>query len=275
MGGRRSLQTESGFTLIEMIVVIVIVGILAALGGMFIVKPVTGYVDLARRTRLVDQAEMALRRMQRDIRHALPNSVRIDGTGRYLEMLNTVDGGRYRRYPDPNPGGDDILDFSSPDSSFDVLGDLSLAPNPGDSLVIYNVASTGSSGNAYDLTSNNRATVSGGSIASVGFAAFSFVNSSPRQRFFLVDQPVSYACEDSDGDGVLELNRYDGYAIQTAQPTAALSGEDLVAQGVSACSFSYDPGASQRAGLVTLELTLTEAGESITLLHQVHVVNVP
>jgi len=64
-----------GFTLIELIVVIVIVGILSALGGQFIVAPVTGYVDLSRRARLVDQAEMALRRMQRDIRHALPNSI--------------------------------------------------------------------------------------------------------------------------------------------------------------------------------------------------------
>lgn len=253
----------------EMIVVIVIAGIVAALAGKLIVAPVTGYVDLARRTRLVDQAEMALRRMQRDIRHALPNSIRIDGSGTYLEMLNTLDGGRYRRYPDPSSGGD-ILDFTAVDASFDVLGSLSLVPTSGHKLIVYNVTTTGSSGNAYAAAPDNMATIDGGDTTNVILdPGFQFGNTSPFQRFFIVDQPVTYGCE----GGV--LNRYDGYGIQVVQPTPPASGAALVSRGVSSCSFSYDPGASQRAGLVTLELSLTEAGETITLLHQVHVVNVP
>ena len=267
---KKAIRNTAGFTLIEMIVVILIVGILAVLGGRFISAPVTGYVDLARRTRLVDQADQALRRMQRDIRHALPNSIRIDGSGNYLEMLNTADGGRYRQDPDPVSGGDN-LDFTGADDGFDVLGDLSVIPSPGDRLVIYNTTSSGNSANAYAASPDNTTLVGAGSTAShVSLAAgFQFANPSPYQRFFVVDGPVTYACE----GGV--LNRYAGYAIAPAQPTAALSGGSLVARGVDGCRFSYDPGASQRAGLVTLELTLTEAGEVITLLHQVHVVNAP
>jgi MSHA biogenesis protein MshO len=270
MGAGRQMTSESGFTLIEMIVVIVIVGILAALGGQFIVAPVTGYIDLSRRTRLVDQAEMSLRRMQRDIRHALPNSIRIDGTGQYLEMLNTVDGGRYRHYPDPVTGGDS-LDFTGADSGFDVLGTLSQAPTENHHLIVYNTSSVGISGNAYAAASANRAVVGAGSTAThINLnPSYDFTNSSPYQRFFLVDQPVTYACE----GGV--LNRYDSYAIAAAQATPPSGGADLVARNIAGCQFSYDPGASQRAGLVTLELSLSEAGETITLLHQVHVVNVP
>jgi MSHA biogenesis protein MshO len=263
-------RADSGFTLIEMIVVIVIVGILATIGGQFIVAPITGYVDLARRTRLVDQAEMALRRMQRDIRSALPNSIRIDATGQYLEMINTVDGGRYRRYRGPGIG-DNILDFNIADTGFDVLGSLNQPPAAGQSLVVYNISSTGATGNAYVAASRNMAVVGASTADLINLnPGFQFANTSPYQRFFIVDQSVSYACE----NGV--LNRYDGYGIVPAQPTTPLPGtQALVTRGVNGCNFSYNPGASQRAGLVTLQISLTEQGETITLLHQVHVMNAP
>ncbi len=269
-----SEKNQCGFTLIELIVVILVIGILAALGGKLIVAPVKGYTDLARRTRLVDQAEMALRRMQRDIRHALPNSIRVDGSGHYLELINTLDGGRYRAYLDGTTG--DILDFDAVDLEFDVLGDLSRVPNDGDSLIIYNVTSSGTVANAYAGTPDNRALI--GSVSASGSSnstshlvlssGFKFAHRSPYQRFYLSDGPVTYGCVGGS------LMRYDGYGFNATQPTPA-SGGAQVTSGVTGCSFSYDPGASQRAGLVTLELTLSEEGETITLLHQVHVVNVP
>ncbi|MFK5926748.1 MAG: prepilin-type N-terminal cleavage/methylation domain-containing protein [Desulfuromusa sp.] len=270
MGTDQKMTSESGFTLIEIIVVIMIVSILSVLGGQFIVTPVSNYIDLSRRTRLVDQAEMALRRMQRDIRHGLPNSVRIDASGHYLEILNTVDGGRYRRYPDPSTGGD-VLDFTVADTGFEVLGSLSQIPASGARLVVYNISATGISGNAYAATPDNMAVVGVGSTVShINLSpSFDFANSSPYQRFFIVDQPVTYACE----GGV--LNRYEGYSIAATQPIPPASSPALVSRSISACQFSYDPGTSQRAGLVKLELSLAEEGESITLLHQVHVVNVP
>lgn len=269
MGAVRHISSDSGFTLIEMIVVIVIIGVLISLGGQLIVAPVTGYVDLTRRTRLVDQAEMVLQRMQRDIRQALPNSIRIAGGGQYLELLHTVDGGRYRRYQ--GAPGDDILELTATDSSFDVLGNLRTVPADGHRLVIYNFSTGGASGNAYAAVPDNMALIAAGStLSQISLSpAFNFAHSSPQQRFFILDEAVTYACEGG------ALNRYAGYGLTVSQAAPPAGSPALVTGGNIGCNFSYDPGTSQRAGLVTLQLSLTEADETITLLHQIHVVNAP
>ena len=77
------------------------------------------------------------------------------------------------------------------------------------------------------------------------------------------------------------MTRYSNYAYQTVQPnptllpTGGVSG--LVVTQVAACSISYVAGTASRGGLVTIEITLDDVatGESISLLHQVHVDNVP
>src|SRR6185295_2141854 len=91
-------------------------------------RPVEGYVDAARRAGLTDTADTALRRITRDVRSALPNSIRIvespGGSGIfYLEYLETNGGGRYRSDVDSSGGGN-VLDFAVADASFDVIGPM-------------------------------------------------------------------------------------------------------------------------------------------------------
>ncbi len=90
------MKPQNGFTLVEAVIVIVITGIIASMVAVFIKTPVDAYFDAARRAELTDAADTALRRIGRDVRLALPNSVRPHGAGMAaIEFLQTTAGGRY------------------------------------------------------------------------------------------------------------------------------------------------------------------------------------
>ncbi|MGZ4976482.1 MAG: PulJ/GspJ family protein [Methylobacter sp.] len=271
----------AGFTLIEAIMVMVITGILAALATSF-AAPLRGYLDATARVDLSDVADTALRRMARDVHLALPNSVRVNtlGSNRSLDFLATTGGGRYRAVVD-SLGAGNILDFTAADTSFDVLGPTVDIAN-GDQIVVYNLGVSGA--DAYEgntaathvrrAASNTGTGLSSVSITSVNRLPFD----SPGHRFQIVHEQVRYLCDLSAG----VIFRVAGFAIET--PTATMptgNSIGILATGVTGCDFTYTPGATQRDGLITLNLTLSNRNshptnpDSVTLLHQVHVQNVP
>lgn len=261
-----------GVTLIEMIIVITITAIIAGAVAVFISRPVEGYVDAARRAELTDIADTALRRMTRDLHSALPNSIRITTAGgvTYLEYLHTSDGGRYRAQAD-SAGTGDILNFTDPagDSSFDVIGALPAFAG-GESIVVYNLASSGTTANAYD--GGNRAAYSSSAGSTITLSApKQFPFPSPGKRFHVVAYAVTYACNPTTG----ELRRYWNYGILAAQPTPPVTANNaLLASNISACSFSYTTSGA-RTGVVGVTLRVERDGESIRLFQQAHVNNVP
>src|SRR6266513_4255213 len=272
---------ERGVTLIEMVIVIAITAIIAGAVAVFISRPVEGYADAARRAEMTDIADTALRRITRDLRTALSNSIRITrvpsacaaGSVYYLEYLQRSGGGRYRTEHDTGGGGN-ILDFTIMDpDGFDVIGAMpTLAA--GDSIVIYNLAASGTTANAY--VGDNRAAVNVGASTATTIAltaAKQFPFPSPGKRFQVVNYAVTYACNPVTG----ELRRYWGYGIVDPQPTPPATGSNaLLATGVTACSFTYvTSGAAQRMGVVMLSLKIQQSAESIQLFQQAHVTNVP
>lgn len=259
--------------------VMVIVAVLASMVAAFILSPVRSYLDSTRRAVLVDIANTALHRMARDIRLALPNSVRVRQVGDvyYLEFLMIATGGRYREETDPTIPGSDKLDFADgDDNAFDILGPAAdLAA--GDQVVIYNLGFDADT-DAYQ--GGNRRAYSGasGPVSQIQFTASGtpFRFEPPGRRFFIVRSPVSYSCNPTTG----ELRRFSGYAINSSQPTdpgsPPLSGGNshLLATGVSGCRFSYDSGAiTGNLGQVTLWLQLSSEGESVSLYREMVVNN--
>jgi MSHA biogenesis protein MshO len=279
----RSSRRARGFTLIEAIAVIVITGIVGAIVAVFIRSPVQGYFDTVRRAQLTDTADTALRRIARDLRLALPNSVRVTASaGRtYIEFLQTRAGGRYRAECESASTGDPLLfgDVSAyaceaaDNGSFDVIG-TAIAMAVGDQIVVHNLGIVGA--DAYAGDTRRAYAGAAGAVTQIQYAGGQFPLASPGQRFHVVDTPVTYECDPVGG----VLRRYWGYAISVAQPvppsgaSSALLADQI--DPASGCVFTYDPNiANTRTGLVSLQLALTSSGESVRLFQQVHVNNLP
>lgn len=263
-------RTTQGVTLIEMVIVISITAIIAGSVAVFISRPFEGYIDSARRAELSDIADTALRRMTRDLRTALPNSIRITTSAgvTYLEYLQTSGGGRYRSELDSSGGGN-VLNFAAADDAFDVVGAMPVL-SAGDSIVVYNLAPTGTVANAYSGDNRGAYSSTAGSAINLSPSKL-FPFSSPGKRFQVVQHAVTYACDPGSG----ELRRYWSYGIAAAQATPpSTTNNALLATSITQCEFTYTEAGS-RTGVVRLALTVERNLEKVRLFQQVHVNNAP
>jgi MSHA biogenesis protein MshO len=300
----RRHRSHAGFTLVEAIVVIAVMGIVGAIVAVFIRLPVQNYADSVARAEVSDEADLALRRMAREIRLALPNSIRVSSDGSAIEFLLTKTGGRYLSADDAASATYPPLDFVGGATTLTVVGQLSQALVTTDYFVIYNLGNGMAPSDAWGFASTsptngrniariNAAAAAGTSTITLfdnPFSAQSPPMPSPGNRFQIVSGPVMYACAPAS-DGALVLTRYSGHSINatmTIPPTNATSTAPLTRR-VRNCAglFTYDTTAgttssAQRTSLVSLALELaarTPAGtaptSTIRLVHQVHVDNTP
>lgn len=280
-----------GFTLIETVLVIVILGIVSASLGVFIIPMIRSQQAMQDRAALVDSAETALRRMARDIRIALPNSLKVTNVanGFTLEVIPTVDGGRYCN---GDADCNDSLTIGAADTIFDILGcfrngTFTASPAAGYRLVIGDANGSAYTGAAVITPTTTGIALSiwpgtGGTPAVCGSAsatpnsynrhrvtltaAQTFPTASPRRRVFVVSTAVAYICDTT----AQTLQRFSGYTIGAAPATGTVA---LVTNNVTACSLTSTTGQVQATGLLTLSITLTSAGESVSLMHQAQLDN--
>lgn len=271
----------AAFTLVELVIVIAIAGTVAVMVGVVMSRPLQGFADLSRRAELVDLASGALNRMVRDIRMAVPNSVRVTGTGQ-LELLRSPVSGRYRANLKDGTRSDPPACSASP-CSIQVLSPLS--PQEIDRIasmkwmVIYNIGGTVNGNNIWPPLDSASSVITpkvnfgytAGNLTLTGadVVDFGFRYASPQRRFYLADTVVGYRC----ANGRIVRKEFGTLSDATAYD---YGDAVLLVDSVRSCTFRYQPGNAMRGGLVTIELVLEQqAGERISLLQQVHVDNAP
>lgn len=265
--------------------VIVIMGVIGGIVSVFMKSPIDAYFASARRAALTDTADTVVRRMARDIQRALPNSIRTNGTN-CLEFIPTKTGGRYR------VAGMGALNFVSGSSSFNMLGKNSDLPpdqqiKVGDVIAVYNLGILDST--AYQLTGRVNTAVVGGTdpLSESGTPAettipltstTTFSLESGTNRFQVVpgtERMVSYVCS---GTNLLRV-RSTTITAAASCPTATTGSAfvSVMASNVNCATttFNYSGSDLQRNALLSMVLTVTDSGESVTLQHEVHVSNTP
>ncbi|MDM4767791.1 prepilin-type N-terminal cleavage/methylation domain-containing protein [Pelomonas sp. SE-A7] len=279
-------RPDLGFTLVEMVITIVILSVVAVALSLFLKPALETYFTSSSRAALADDADTALRRLLRDVRSAVPNSIRIP-SNQCVEMVPTTAGGRVRMGPDTvndfPPGCSPGTACSAPLSptqattAIDLLTPLSSTPAIGDFLVIGNQ-------NANDVYGGvNRAAITGVLPISpsqgkhrLTIASTQFPPGFDSGRFSIVsnaEKAVFYVCS---GGSLWRLSNY-GFNAGYPASCPSTAGGRKVASGLTSCSFVYDPnpGASPQFGYLWVQLELSRNGESATIAGGAHVVNAP
>lgn len=278
-----------GFTLVELIVVMVVTGVLAAGLVVFFRPALNNYLNVLNRAELTDLADTAMRTMLRDIRLAVPNSFRSPNPACF-EVIPTSSGGRYRSGPDTITPGGAAVDTTTTTTIFDVVSPLIPAPAVGDWIVVANQ-------NTNDVYAGvNRARISAmpavpaptlGQHRITLNAPLQFPIGYDNSRFVIVpdnQQAVFYSCDnpgiDARGNGTGTLYRFSNYGFNAGAPAscpAVVGGTPVVATHISQCQITLNPnpGAIQGAGYVEVRLQLTANNESVNLLFGAHTDNLP
>lgn len=263
------MQSQKAFTLIELITVIVLTGIIGAIGLGFFVSLTKSYNVSQDRASVAANGLIVLEQLAREFRLALPFSLRVSSSGNCIEYFSIVGGASYEgAVPTPDNGAVAISSLSvSPiytqldAARYAYIGGLSAG-------AIYSSAtarprvllSITPSANATSLT------FSSGHI---------FAQNSISKRVFLTGNPVRVCY-------VTSSQRLEKYinpsviptAVSDSQPsgsTRILMGEDISA----VTAFSVSAGNDQENITVTIALTFIAKNQSVSLTKAIQVRNSP
>lgn len=275
------MRQAKGFTLIELVTVMVILAIVSIGIAGFIRSGTQIYSDITQRDQLLSQSRFIVERLNREIRKALPNSLRVNGdsTVQCLEFVPVVWSTFYFDIPVAPEAADDRVKVVATASSSDAYQYTS-----GDHVVVYPVSQAA----VYDSSFNARYALDGApepdpadskkSILSFE-SAVQFATDSPHSRLYIVAPPVSYCA------GTTQITRHANYGYYDTQRI----GQANLGQGVLMAEhlhneltasdqdkpFRIRPASLSRNAFVLTLLRFEMEEEVVVFNNEVHIPNVP
>ncbi len=286
---------SKGFSLIEMVVVIVVMSIISIGIVQYIIDSAAGYARTANRSELSAAGRVVIDRISMELHNALPNSVRISAVhpadnavgfqgDQCIEFMPILAATTYidpAIRPDPRTTTFTVVDFV-PDQdgasgkyisiyprTNNIYSQTFVGPNTQADIAEASVAdaNTGDGINEITTTTNHR-----------------FRRSSPSMRAFLTDPPISYCVQ---GD---RLYKYSNYGFSSTQMRPLNLDGATCAAGPGMClpgttpnrvlmtSFLDNAGITafdqlnanrRRNSVVQIELNFNQDGDEVLLNHEV------
>jgi len=252
----QQLNDARGFSLIELIVVIVILGVLATGISTFINFSTQVYTDATDREQVVSSARFAIERLNRELRNALPNSICLTNTAngicdenasQCLKFTPIIEATTYLDIPiapDEISNRIKLIKFTKP---FDAAWDAIVYPlNPAD---VY-----GSNGKLFPVSKdiNIDSTRNDWEIELVN--KIQFAEHSPTQRIFFTKGSVSYCLIGG------KLSR---------------DGVPMAENITNSDPFTIKDASLQRNSIVQVVLKFTKNNEEVIFNNEIQVPNVP
>ncbi len=249
------LKCAAGFTLIELVIVVVILGILSVVGTQFVVNATTAYNTTQTRALLTNTGRQAIERIVRQLRGALPYSVRITNGGSCLQFMPISTGGFYV----------DFIDTTASISNVNT-SPYSIDFGVADNITIGALSTT----ELYGVNPASLSGVTATAATSVSFQNQIWARNSQVQRFFLVNNPQAFCLTAG------QLLFYEN--LNPLLATVDLAGfQETLARDAAAAGVAFTVGANTAENniRVTFAITFTEGRESIDFAQEVLLRNVP
>ncbi|PAJ75995.1 hypothetical protein CJF42_01790 [Pseudoalteromonas sp. NBT06-2] len=286
----QNAKQVGGFTLIELILVIIILGIVSVGTMQYLSLGAQIYAEATERDEAVAQSRFMLARLTRELRHATPNSVRLNCDSDDNDGFEVV----------PACVSFQCLEFVPFKASSIYVDNLTsntinvvdptnypdtTANSSNDNVSIYAL----SADDVYKAANNKRFIINSAldnTTPSLDTWTMSgvYADESPTKRVYVLDNPVSFCVEGN------ELYRYEGYGFKEnkadSNPNIAthmigskkgiLLGKLIQNDLSSTAFFNYHNASLTRNSVVNIHSQMgINSSETVSFNHEIHLPNVP
>ena len=263
-------RAEQGFTLIELILVILVLSIVSISVTSFISFGVSSYQDVSGRAKQIGDSRFLIERLTREIRDALPNSVRVTNGGECVEFIPILASLSYVDIPVlPDEPSSNIEVVTSDEEFAAVNTKVVVYPLSPSDVYVMNGLTEGklfTVDKYLPVFNPNQVT----STIKLDDEVL-FDEDSPTQRYFIIRDSVAY-CQDAENT----IKRYQGHDFTVAQATTPEGTGILMAERqINDSPFSLQSPTLVRNAIVIMDFTFSYTDENLRLVNKVHISNVP